>query len=315
MSHTSTVGIALAAYRPNPADFARQLASIRAQTYENWFCVITSDSPLRELENARELDPFRSDSRFRWFENPERLGFVKNFERALGLTAAEDVQGIALSDQDDDWYPQKLETLADALLKAPRLSLVHSDMDIERDGELDRDSGWAQTRRDVSRRGPLDVLIWNLATGASMLIDANLVRLYPTIPEGVRYHDHFYALAASLHGGIHPVHERLYAYRQHAANVIGAQAYQGLFGGRSISELFRTRLDAVKNYRSLVALARFFGDEDPRLLRFVSDRDLGAKLLWNGVRELGYRGLARESFALGCGKLVLSLTRGEHHDD
>lgn len=313
MSHTtsSTIGIALAAYRPNPADFVRQLESIQTQTYGDWFCVITFDSPLVELDRARELEPFRSDPRFLWSENKKRLGFVKNFERAVALALGEGAESIALSDQDDVWYPRKLEVLAKALEKTPPLSLVHSDMDIERSGELDRASGWVQAGRDVSRQTPLDLLIWNTATGASMLMDAALVRLYPTIPEGVRYHDHFYALAASLHGGVYPVPERLYAYRQHETNVIGAQAYQGLLGGRTLRELFQTRFDAVKNYDSFVALARFFSDKAPELSELASSRDLGAKLLWHGARHLGYKSFARESFALGCGKLIASVIGDE----
>lgn len=310
MSHAVAapqIGIALAAYKPNPGDFARQLESIRAQTQKGWLCIITVDSPLAEFENARELEPFRSDPRFRWFENPKRLGFVKNFEGAVARVLAEGVNAVALSDQDDIWYPTKLEVLAQALSQKPPLSLVHSDMDIERNGQLDADSGWTQEGRDVSRTAPTDLLLWNMATGASMLFDAELARRYPKIPDGVRYHDHFYSLAASLHGGVHPVHERLYAYRQHATNVIGAQAYRGLLGGRSLGELLSSRLDAVRNYESLAALARYFSDEEPALLRFISEKDFGARLLVNGARELRYRGLARESFALGCGKLLLSL--------
>lgn len=306
---STTLGIALAAYQPRPSDFARQLESIQTQTHRKWFCVVTLDSPLQELESSPELSPFLADPRFRWFENAARLGFVKNFERAVGIAVAEGAQSIALADQDDAWYPQKLEVLADALSKAPPLSLVHSDMDIERDGELDLESGWTQAGRDVSRCAPEDLLLWNITTGASMLIDANLARLYPTIPDRVRYHDHFYALAASLHGGVYPVRERLYAYRQHEANVIGVQAYQGLLGGRTVGELIRARSDAVRNYQSLVALAEFFDEKNPRLRGPVSTRDLGAKLLWNGLRELKYPSLARESLALGFGKLALSLER------
>ena len=42
------------------------------------------------------------------------MGFYRNFERALGMVPAE-AELIALSDQDDRWYPDKLSSLRAAL--------------------------------------------------------------------------------------------------------------------------------------------------------------------------------------------------------
>jgi hypothetical protein len=299
-----SIGIALAAHEPPVAFFAAQLASIVAQTDADWFCVVTLDSPLAPLRDHAELAPFFADSRFRWCENEKRLGVAHNFARAFRLALEAGPVAIAPSDQDDLWYPQKLAVLRRELASKPPLGLVHSDMDLLVGTVIQPHSGWVEARRDVSRVSPEELLIWNVATGAAMLLDAELVRKYPTIPPGVRYHDHFYALAASLHGGVHPVHERLYAYRQHAGNVIGAQAYRGLLGGQRLEALYKNRSDAVRNFESMQALSRAFAGEAPELARLVDAEDAGARLFWYGLKSLPYKSLARESFALSWGKML-----------
>lgn len=297
------IGIALAAYAPPIEFFRAQLQSIAAQADTHWFCVITLDSPLEPLRATPELAPFFSDPRFRFLENPERLGVARNFARAFRLALESGAWAIAPSDQDDLWYPHKLATLRTELAQRPPLALVHSDMDLLIEGKVAAESGWEQAKRDVKRASPEELLIWNIATGASMLIDARLIEKYPEIPEGVRYHDHFYAVAASLHGGAHPVYERLYAYRQHASNVIGAQAYRGLLGGQRLEALYKNRSDAVKNFESMRAVGRAFAKEAPELARLVDSDDGGARLFFYGLKSLGYKSLARESFALSFGKL------------
>lgn len=298
------IGIALGAYEPPIEFFRAQLQSIAEQSDNHWFCVITLDSPLEPLRANPALAPFFSDPRFRWIENPKRLGVARNFARAFRLALESGAWAIAPSDQDDLWYPQKLVRLRAELAQRPPLALVHSDMDLLTNGHIETESGWEQAKRDVKRASPEELLIWNIATGASMLIDARLIEKYPEIPEGVRYHDHFYAVAASLYGGAHPIFERLYAYRQHASNVIGAQAYRGLLGGQRLEALYKNRSDAVKNFESMRAVGRAFAKEAPELARLVDSGDGGARLFFYGLKSLGYKSLARESFALSFGKLL-----------
>ena len=54
------------------------------------------------------------DPRFHLSRSSHRLGFYRNFERAIGMVPGE-FELIALSDQDDRWYPDKLLTLVEAL--------------------------------------------------------------------------------------------------------------------------------------------------------------------------------------------------------
>ena len=103
------VSICMATYEP-PDDLLRiQLESIREQTHENWVCVISDDhSSEGSVDRLRELTG--GDSRFVVSRSPERLGFYRNFERALAMAPAE-AEFVTLCDQDDRWHPDKLERL------------------------------------------------------------------------------------------------------------------------------------------------------------------------------------------------------------
>ena len=215
------VGIALAAYQPEPRFLAEQLHSIQVQSFRDWACVITSDSPLKPIIKNQLIAPFRLDSRFIWVENRTRLGYPKNFERAMQLTLNHGVDAVACSDQDDVWYKEKLAVSVERLEKAGRLSLVHCDMHALQDGKVVDGSVWESEMRGVRNATAIHLLIRNVVSGCGMLIDAELVRRFPEIPEEAKYHDYWYALVASLYGGVHAISQPLYAWRQHGSNVLG----------------------------------------------------------------------------------------------
>ena len=77
------VAIAMATYNPPQQLLTRQLASIRAQTHTNWICVISDDCSSPERYAAIEARTWRA--RFLLSRTPRRLGFYRNFGRALAL--------------------------------------------------------------------------------------------------------------------------------------------------------------------------------------------------------------------------------------
>ena len=104
------VAVCMATYEPAPELFERQLASLREQTHDNWVCV-----DLRRRVERRAFavieQAVAGDSRFEVSRSDERLGFYRNFERALEMAPA-GAELVAFADQDDLWHPDKLETLA-----------------------------------------------------------------------------------------------------------------------------------------------------------------------------------------------------------
>lgn len=304
------VGIALAAYRPTVGYFGEQLASIVGQTHEDWFCVVTLDSPLDELRAEAALAGYLDDERFEWIENPVRLGHKKNFEHAIGRVAGRGAWAIATADQDDVWYPEKLATLVEALGRCARLSLVHSDMHVLIDGEVPAASVWRRTLQYTGDASVGDLLVANVVTGCSMLFDAELARRYGAIPDAFDFHDHWFAIAAACHGGVHAVDRPLLGYRQHGGNVVGAPEFDWSItlpeasgiGGEIAA--CRERWSMLRR-RTIAAIDA--GLPLPRGLvrRYRDGVDLGLILLARGlVRFVGNPRLARLCIRLAIGRLA-----------
>jgi glycosyltransferase involved in cell wall biosynthesis len=211
------VAICLASYNPPSDLLARQLASIRAQTHRNWICLISDDcsSPERYSELTRAVG---DDPRFVLSRAPRRLGFYGNFERALGLVPA-DVDYVALSDQDDEWHPDKLSALLDAIGEA---QLVYSDARVvSRDGEVRSETWW--TVRPNNHTDLLALLVANSVTGAASLFRRDLLEHALPFPPAqfTHYHDHWLALVALAKGEVAYVSRPLYDYVQHGSASLG----------------------------------------------------------------------------------------------
>ena len=94
--------------------------------------MISDDCSSAPSAGERSSGDRRRRPRFVLSRSPRRLGFYRNFERALALVPAE-AGYVALADQDDVWHPDKLAALLGALGGA---QLVYSDARVvARDGE------------------------------------------------------------------------------------------------------------------------------------------------------------------------------------
>jgi glycosyltransferase involved in cell wall biosynthesis len=211
------VAICMATYEP-PEDLLQiQLESIRQQTHGNWICLISDDSSSDEgLGRLAALTD--GDPRFVVSRSESRLGFYRNFERALSMAPAS-ADFVTLCDQDDRWHPAKLERLLEGIGDA---QLVYSDARIvSPGGELVRPSYWTERRNNYTNYGSL--LLANSVTGAASLFRRDLLDdALPFPPRLARaFHDHWLAVVAMSRGEIAYLDEPLYDYVQHGDAVIG----------------------------------------------------------------------------------------------
>jgi len=239
------VVICMAAYNPPEELFRVQLDSIRAQTYGNWCCVVSDDCSSRLGADviARAVG---DDPRFMVSRSPRRLGFYRNFERALTLAPAE-AELVALSDQDDSWHPDKLATLVAALGDA---QLVYSDARVvARDGAVIADSWWERRRNNHSDL--LSLLVANSVTGAASLLRRELLADALPFPPAqfAHFHDHWLALVALSLGEIAYVDRPLYDYVQHGEASLGHAAANQMTS-------LRDRLRSVKPLRERIGMWR-----------------------------------------------------------
>jgi glycosyltransferase involved in cell wall biosynthesis len=211
------VAICMATYEP-PADLLRaQLDSLRRQTHENWICLISDDGSSDEAF-GRLLSAIDGDPRFAVSRSAGRLGFYRNFERALSMAPAS-ADFVTLCDQDDRWHPAKLERLLKTIGDG---QLIYSDARIvSPDGSLVRPSYWTERRNNYTNYGSL--LLANSVTGAASLFRRDLLDdALPFPPRLARaFHDHWLAVVAMSRGEIAYVDEPLYDYVQHGEAVIG----------------------------------------------------------------------------------------------
>jgi hypothetical protein len=257
-----TIAICMTTFEPEISLFAVQVGSLRAQSDDRWRCVISDGGSRPEsLTAIREV--LGDDPRFELSASPRRLDPYRNFERALRRAPA-GAELIALCDQDDRWYPEKLAALRAGLGSA---SMVYSDQRlVTDDGRVLRDSLWKGRRNDRSNLASL--LVANAVPGAAMLFRRELLERALPFPEapGLVWHDHWLALAALAGGSIAYVDRPLYDYVQHVGAVSGDVA-GGPRGRRPVAaaRTRRSRLGARGGSRGW--RGAYFGGYLPRVVQ------------------------------------------------
>ena len=274
------VAICMATYEPPLELLARQLDSIRAQTHGNWVCVVSDDcsEPGRFASLAAMV---AGDPRFVLSRSPRRLGFYRNFERALSL-APEAARYVALADQDDVWNADKLATL---LAEIGDARLVYSDMRVVRaDGRLVADTYWSLRRNNHADM--LTLLVTNSVTGAASLFPRDLLAAALPFPPAqfAHFHDHWIALCALALGEIRYVDRPLYDYVQHGDAFVGHARANRMPTLRE--RLGRLRVDPHERVR--LWREHYFGDVC-RLIQFATMLELrcGERMTAAKRRALG----------------------------
>lgn len=207
--------ICLAVYHPRQDLFRRQIGSLRSQSLTDWRCVIGIDGA-DAAARSMVAEVVGGDPRFEITEFPENVGFYRNFERILALVPAE-ATWVALADQDDEWFPEKLERLGQRLQS---VSLVFGQAIVTTDGH----AGAIETtqRRAVALGAEM---VDNQVTGSACMFRRDLLDLalpFPA-PTDLAFHDHWLGVCAAVADGMAAEPDALQFYVQHGANVIGEE--------------------------------------------------------------------------------------------
>lgn len=232
------IAICMASFNPDPELFRRQVDSIRAQDRGDWLCIVSDDGSDPQSLAAIET-VLAADERFELHAHGERLGFYRNFERALELIPA-GPRFIAFCDQDDRWYPQKLRLLHGAF--RPGVNLAYSDMRIVgADGAVVSDTYW--NRRRNNSADLLSLLIANTVSGTACMFRRELLEYalpFPVRAAGA-FHDRWIALVALGLGDLAYLDTPLLDYVQHGAAALGHErANRGGARRRDLSEWRQT---------------------------------------------------------------------------
>lgn len=235
---TETFSVAMCTY--NGAPWLReQLESIAAQTRLPDEMVVCDDG---SCDGTMEmLEAFAATAQFpvRVIQNEARLGSTGNFAKCAALCEG---SVIVLSDQDDWWYPSRLQMTEEGFRAHPDASLVFFDADLVDPVMKPLGVGLWKSLRFTGRmqemlregRGFELLLRRNLVTGATAAFRADLLPLILPIPEG-SVHDEWIALVGAAVSRIVPLPAVVIRYRQHPQQQIGA-------GRESAAEKYRRAL-------------------------------------------------------------------------
>lgn len=220
------LSIALCTY--NGAVYLKeQLESIAAQTRTPDELIISDDQSTDDT--LRLIEEFAATAGFpvRLSVNESNLGTAKNFEKAISLCRGD---AIVLSDQDDVWHRDKLESIERIFEAKPELSLVFSNAELVdetlrlyEETLFDRLHFNGRKQRLVKSGRALDVqLRENLVLGATVAFRANLKELVlPISGDGPLIHDGWIVLLIAAAGEIDFINRPLMKYRQHSAQQCG----------------------------------------------------------------------------------------------
>jgi len=198
--------------------------------------------------------------------NEKNLGSARNYEKAIQACQG-DV--IFFADQDDVWYPTKIETMAPLLLSGEISDFVFSDADIVNESLLPLGRHlWESVpfslkmQRRFMRGQAFDVLLHhNVVTGATAAFASRWQSLFLPFPSGW-YQDAWIALLLAAVGKVTLVPTPLIKYRQHSRQQLGMPAPAALH--RRASMAIRT---AGRGHQErLCTLARMVSDVEQRLL-------------------------------------------------
>ncbi len=238
MSPHAKIAVLLSTY--NGAKFlAEQIDSLLAQSHQNFVLVVRDDGSSDSSVSILETYAQQQGDRIRLLPRDGRnfgasagfaylIDYVLKNKESLGLDSAY----MMFCDQDDTWFPEKIEKQLAAMLEAEEQVssevpvLVHSDLEVvsEQNTVIAKSLIHYQGLEIERNRFP-NLVISNLVTGCTALINENLAEKALPIPANAIMHDWWLALVATAFGQLIYLDSPLVHYRQHGNNTIGAKAY------------------------------------------------------------------------------------------
>jgi len=208
-----------------------QIDSIAKQSFHDWKILLrddgSSDLTKQILKKTSNEYPAKIEI------SEDSLGNIGPLSSFSTLAKNSDTDYLLFCDQDDVWFPDKiektLETMraAECRFGADTPLLVHSDLSVV-DSSLQplSPSFWKYQHINPELGMSLNrVMPQNVVTGCTVMINRALAKFAMPIPEEAIMHDWWLALVAALFGHIIYLDEPTVLYRQHGGNSLGAKRW------------------------------------------------------------------------------------------
>lgn len=251
------ISVSLCTY--NGQDFLQQqLASIFSQTMQVDEVVIcdegSTDNTISIINSFEHAYP----GIIRLYINEQKLGVVKNFEKAVSLCKGD---FIFFSDQDDVWRGDKVEKCINFFNHHPGIYAVFSDANLIDDNSKEvGNTIWEilQFKELANRKSTVDIyrhIVFhaNIVTGACLAIKKEAVLLTtPFIQVKDLYHDEWIALKLAALDKIHFLNDTLISYRVHSSQQTKVMRHKERVEQNAIKRsiiLGENKVDALTYYR------------------------------------------------------------------
>lgn len=185
----------------------QQMDSLINQSYQNLEIIIIDDGSKDETVEIIKAYA-ANDNRIKIFQNEKNLGYVKNFEKAIGLCNGD---FIALCDQDDEWNLNKIELLTDNI--GDNILIYHDSQLVTENGEPI--CLLSEVLNMYEGDDPLPFVFYNCVSGHSCMFKKELVSHLGSFDPGY-FHDWWIGFVAASFGRIKFLNKPLVKYRQHA---------------------------------------------------------------------------------------------------
>ncbi|MEA3456076.1 MAG: glycosyltransferase family 2 protein [Campylobacterota bacterium] len=227
----NTIAILLTTY--NGEKYITELLVSLENQSDNSFDLFIRDDGSTDRTIERILS-FQSDSNLSIILLPkgENIGASQNFAYLLQHALKyEQYLYLMFCDQDDVWLPDKIEQTQNAMSEKEKNYpatplLIHTDLQVvdENLGLIDN-SYWSYQSLDPDYDSLNRLLIQNVITGCTIMINRALAEIALPIPKEAIMHDWWLGLVAASLGRIESLPQSTIKYRQHGANDIGASAF------------------------------------------------------------------------------------------
>lgn len=203
----------------NGADYLdQQIQSILNQTLPPDEFIVCDDSSTDGT--VAILQKYSDQKKLIYVVNDRQLGLIDNFKKAVSL--AKTTNCIALSDQDDEWLPDKLRDSV-ALLERmdSRLPcMVHTDLMLVDSNQMLLNSSFRnELGQDQYQHNLQTLLFGNFVTGCTIVMNPLLRDYFVNMPADLLFHDAWIALVAFTFGEVDEIKEALIKYRKHSNNL------------------------------------------------------------------------------------------------
>lgn len=220
-----------------------QINSILNQTYQDFVLYIRDDG---STDNTCALIREYTDRRIR-FITGGNLGPAGSFFALLQQEM--DADYVFFSDQDDIWYPEKMERMLRAIEDyGDTPTMVFSDFSMI-------DSNGCQTAPSYARYASLQVTPGNVSLGkviaqpyvfgCASVINRALSQLVAYPPEGIEMHDCWICQSAAAVGNLIYIPEQTIAHRFHNCNATGRSGQDS--AAARLKRMTRGFQDQVRN--------------------------------------------------------------------